>query len=66
VSAPHRPDNLFRSCCGPDFDRLPEPVRQAHLGETRLKGRVRVQRGGALAGLLAEIMGPAARRSRWR
>jgi hypothetical protein len=57
VSASHLPDNLFRSCCGPDFDRLPEAVRRAHLGRTRLKGRVRVHRGGAVACLLAEIVG---------
>jgi hypothetical protein len=57
VSAPQPFDNLFRACCGPDFDRLPEPVRKAHIGCTRLTGGIRVQRGGALASLLVDIMG---------
>jgi hypothetical protein len=53
----HAGANAFQASLGSDFNRLPEPVRRAHLGQTRLKGRVRVQRGGALAELLAEIVG---------
>jgi hypothetical protein len=50
-------NNAFRACCGADFDRLPEIVRQAHIGRTRLKGQARVQHGGAVATLLANVMG---------
>jgi len=59
TSSPER--DAFRAACGAAFDRLPEIVRRAHTGRTRLAGQVRVQRGSWLAGLAADALGlPAA------
>ena len=53
--------DAFRIACGTDFDRLPEIVRRAHTGKTRLAGKVRIQRGSWLASLAADALGlPAA------
>lgn len=62
ISTPLRPDqraanDAFRAACGAAFDALPEIVRRAHAGKARLNGRVRVQRGSRLAGLIADFLG---------
>lgn len=49
--------NALQACLGDDFDRLPEAVRRAHVGNVRLTGQARVTRGGAFANALANIMG---------
>jgi len=61
VSAAAPVQDAFRAACGSGFDRLPEIVRRAHAGKSRLVGQVRIQRGSWLAGLAADAMGlPAA------
>ena len=55
-----RPDasrNALQACLGELFDRLPETVRRAHVGNIRLTGQARVTRGGAIASALANMMG---------
>jgi hypothetical protein len=53
--------NALQACLGDDFGRLPEMVRRAHAGAIRLTGPARVTRGGAIANILANLMGlPAA------
>ena len=49
--------NALQACLGDDFDRLPDMVRRAHVGNVRLSGQARVTRGGALANALANMMG---------
>ncbi len=55
ASAPVR--DAFRDACGTAFDQLPEIVRRAHTGKTRLAGHVRIRRGTWLAGLAADALG---------
>jgi hypothetical protein len=49
--------NALQACLGDDFDRLPETVRRAHVGNVRLTGQARVTRGATLANALANMMG---------
>lgn len=49
-------DDAFRACCGANFHLLPDTIQRAHTGRIRLQGRVRVERGGALANLLADAL----------
>ncbi|MGJ3231783.1 MAG: DUF4166 domain-containing protein [Oceanicaulis sp.] len=51
--------SIYAQALGPDFARLPEPVRRLHApGEGRVfEGRAQVERGRGLAGLLARLLG---------
>lgn len=49
--------DAFRACCGADFYKLPETIQRAHTGRIRLDGRVRIDRGGAFANLIANALG---------
>ena len=57
MSAPAPAEDAFRTACGTAFDQLPEVVRSAHTGKSRLAGQVRIQRGSWLAGLVADALG---------
>ncbi len=53
--------DAFRASCGAQFDDLPDAVKRAHRGRSRLSGCVRVARGSWLAGKVADALGlPAA------
>lgn len=61
MSARTSSDNAFKTCLGSDFDRLPDTIRCAHVGQIRLNGQARVAPGGGIANILANLMGlPAA------
>ena len=49
--------DAFRASCGAAFEHLPEIVRRAHSGRSRLAGQVRVRRGNRLSRLIADAMG---------
>lgn len=49
--------NAFVTHLGDAYAGLDELVRQAHSGEIRLEGPVRVRRGNRLASLLCDVLG---------
>ena len=49
--------NAFIKHVGDDFQKLHSIVQQAHIGNIKLSGNVRVSRGNFLANILCQILG---------
>ncbi|MFW5427495.1 MAG: DUF4166 domain-containing protein [Methylophagaceae bacterium] len=49
--------NAFIKHVGEDFQHLHSVVQQAHIGDIKLSGNVRVSRGNFLANILCQILG---------
>jgi hypothetical protein len=51
------PMNLFADHLGPEYARLAELIKHAHLGDIKLEGYASVQRGNRIASLLCSLLG---------
>lgn len=49
--------SVLQDCLGPLFEQLSPLVKQAHVGDVRLVGDVKVERGNAVARMICNVFG---------